>query len=133
MPTHPDSRAAYLTDTWSITPSVPPTLAEESGSPQPFDDPHFPTFHFLYVSSLFPTHHLCNLSFKGSRKRPGHPDYHELASNLTPFRMLFDTLGSMPYHDTENLAIPFHMACHSFSTADSCVLPHESASPMACQ
>src|SRR5438552_15372388 len=70
MPTHPGSTAACRADTWSITPSVPLDLAEETDSPPPFDNPHFPTFHFLFVSSLFPTYHLCDLSFKGSSLRP---------------------------------------------------------------
>ncbi|HYT44230.1 MAG TPA: hypothetical protein VEP90_18005, partial [Methylomirabilota bacterium] len=41
-----------------------------------------------------------------SKKRPGHPAHHKMTSSLTPFPVLFDTLDSMPYHDSENLAIP---------------------------
>src|SRR6266516_1670962 len=34
-----------------------------------------------------------------------HPGHHEMTLHLSPFPVLFDMPGSMPYHDPENLAI----------------------------
>src|SRR5205823_9138958 len=50
-----------------------------------------------------------------SMKHPGRSGHaSSLSSSFTPFPVRFDTLGSMPYHDPENLATLSQMACHSF-------------------